>query len=196
MVWLALWGEARPAPSLPDLVLQHVPYVPWVDRYNYFIWLFAYVPIGLTLLWLDAARFVRYMVTSGLLSLVRGVCIVVTGLGPVNGVDVHAGLDDASRWASFLTLVSPFGFFNPEGGAVVSLTKDLFFSGHTATTFLLLLYVWRFKKLRMVMLVMHVLVVTSVFFAHLHYTIDVIGAYAITFSLFAIREQRPLISTA
>lgn len=190
MVWLALWAEARPAPSLPDWVLQHVPYVPWVDRWNYFIWLLAYLPVGLTLLRVDGARFIRYMVSSGLLSLVRGVCIAVTGLGPVNGVDVHAGLDDAARSAAFWRLITPFGFFNPEGGAQVSLTKDLFFSGHVSTTFLLLLYVWRFKTLRMIMIFMHIVVVVTVFMAHLHYTIDVIGAYAITLSLFVTRERQ------
>jgi len=190
MVWLALWSEARPAPSLPDLVLEQVPYLPWVDRWNYFIWLFAYLPIGLTLLWVDTPRFIRYMVSSGLLSLVRGVCIVVTGLGPVNGSDLHAGLSDADRWQAFWRLVTPFGFFSSEGGAQVSLTKDLFFSGHTATTFLLLLYVWRFEKLRKAMILMHIIVVVSVFLAHLHYTIDVIGAYAITFSLFVLRERK------
>lgn len=190
MLWLALWAEARPAPSVPDWVLQHVPYVPWVDRWNYFIWLFAYVPVGLTLLWVDGARFIRYMVSSGLLSLVRGACIAVTGLGPVNGLDVHAGLDEAARSAAFWRLVTPFGFFSPEAGAQVSLTKDLFFSGHVSTTFLLLLYVWRFKALRMPMIVMHIVVVVTVFMAHLHYTIDVIGAYAVTLSLFVIRERQ------
>jgi membrane-associated phospholipid phosphatase len=70
----------------------------------------------------------------------------------------------------------------------VYLTKDLFFSGHTATTLLLLLYAWRDPPLRWAMLVGHVAVVASVFFSHLHYTIDVVGAYAITFSLFVLRE--------
>ena len=86
MVWLALWAEARPAPGpLPDLVLDHVPYLEWVDRQNYLLWLGAYVPIALWLLATDAARFVRYMYTSGWLALVRGLCIVATGLGPVRG---------------------------------------------------------------------------------------------------------------
>ena len=47
------------------------------------------------------------------------------------------------------------------------LTKDLFFSGHTSTTLLLLLYVWRYPGLRAAMVAAHVLVVMSVFFAHL-----------------------------
>jgi hypothetical protein len=186
MVWLALWAEARPAPTLPDLVLAHVPYVAWVDHANYLIWLAAYLPVALALLLLEPARFCRYMVSSGLVALVRGACIVVTGLGPVNGADLNAGMDFPHRAQAFWNLVSPFGFF--AGGAQVYLTKDLFFSGHTATTFLLLLYVWRFPRLRWAMLAGHLLVVATVFFSHLHYTIDVVGAYAIAFTLFFLRE--------
>ncbi|MFZ5445374.1 MAG: phosphatase PAP2-related protein [Myxococcota bacterium] len=191
MVWLALWAEARPVSGrLPDLVLDAVPYVPLVDRYNYLLWLVSYVPVALWLLWRDVDRFVRYMVSSGLIALVRGVSIVVTGLGPVRGDDLHAGMDFDTRLGAFLHLITPFGFFDTGAGARVYLTKDLFFSGHTATTLLLLLYVWRYPALRAVMLVTHVAVVASVFLAHLHYTIDVIGAYAVTLTLFTLREGR------
>ena len=68
------------------------------------------------------------------------------------------------------------------------LTKDLFFSGHTATTFVLLLYLWRFPRLRVPATVAHVAVVASVLFSHLHYAIDVAGAYAVAFSIFVLRE--------
>lgn len=190
MMWMALWAEARSAPRLPDVLLEWVPYVSWVDRYNYILWLVAYVPVALWLLAKDAERFIRYMVSSGLIALVRGVCIMATGLGPVRGDDLHAGMSFDTRLGAFLHLMTPFGFFDTGAGARVYLTKDLFFSGHTATTLLLLLYVWRYPALRGVMLAAHVLVVLSVFFAHLHYTIDVIGAYAITLTLFTLREGR------
>lgn len=188
MMWMALWAEARSAPRLPDAVLEWVPYVPWVDRYNYILWLVAYVPVALWLLAKDSERFIRYMMSSGLIALIRGVCIMATGLGPVQGDDVHAGMSFDTRLNAFLQMITPFGFFDTGAGARVYLTKDLFFSGHTATTLLLLLYVWRYPSLRAVMLAAHVLVVLSVFFAHLHYTIDVIGAYAITLTLFTLRE--------
>lgn len=189
MLYLALWAEARPAPGgLPDLVLDAVPYVPWLDRGNYLLWLIAYVPVGLWLLWTDASRFVRYMVSSGILALLRGLCVIATGLGPVHGADVNAGMTEAVRSQAFWHLANPLGLFAPGGTAHVFLTKDLFFSGHTGTTFLLLLYVWRYPKLRAVMAVGHVVVVASLFFSHLHYTIDVLGAYAVTFTLFFVRE--------
>lgn len=130
----------------------------------------------------------RYQISGGLLALMRGACILATGLGPVEGPDLHAGMDHATRVRVFFDLGTPWGLFNPDAGLRLSLTKDLFFSGHTATTLLLLLYVWPWPRARVAMLALHVLVVASVFFAHLHYTIDVIGAYAITFALFALRE--------
>ena len=187
MTWMALWAEARPAPHLPDALVDAVPYVPWVDRLNYVAWVLAYVPVALGLLWEDAPRFVRYMVTAGWLALLRGACILATGLGPVRGPDVNAGMDAATRWQAFLEIASPVGVFGRDS-AHVYLTKDLFFSGHTATTFLLLLYAWRNPRLRWPMLAGHVVVVASVFLSHLHYTIDVVGAYALTFSLFVLRE--------
>jgi hypothetical protein len=188
MLFMALIAEARAAPTLPDPVIAWVPYVDVAARYNYLLWIAAYVPIALMLLKRDGEVFIRYMVTAGLLALVRGACLLATGLGPVHGPDLNAGMGDAARWSAFARLVTPVGFFDTNAGARVSLTKDLFFSGHTATTFLLLLYVWRWPDLRRVMLAAHLLVVATVFLAHLHYTIDVIGAYAVTFSIFVLRE--------
>ncbi len=46
-------------------------------------------------------------------------------------------------------------------------------------------------RLRAPAIAAHVLVVASVFLAHLHYAIDVAGAYAVTFALFALREGWP-----
>ncbi|MGQ0503985.1 MAG: phosphatase PAP2-related protein [Myxococcaceae bacterium] len=187
MTWLILLAEARPAPTLPDALLSRVPYVGWVDRSNYLLWLGAYVPLALLLLYRDLNRFCRYMVSAGWIALLRGLCILATGLGPVHGADVNAGMGAARRWQALFEILSPIDFFG-RGAARTYLTKDLFFSGHVSTTFLLLLYLWPFPRLRWAMLTTHLLVVASVFFSHLHYTIDVIGAYAITFSLFAVRE--------
>ena len=59
--------------------------------------------------------------------------------------------------------------------------KDLFFSGHTSTMFLLFLTA-KSKNLRMVFLLLTILVAVCVIIQHVHYSIDVIaapiGAYA------------------
>ena len=129
------------------------------------------------------------METAGLVALARGVCICLTGLGPVHGPDLNAGMTAAQQNQAFFQLLTP-RFFSGDSPAHLYLTKDLFFSGHVATTFLLLLYVWPMRPLRWAMLAAHVLVVASVFLSHLHYSIDVVGAYAVTYALFALRERR------
>lgn len=190
MTAAAVWNELRPAPSVPDLVLAHVPYVSWVSRANYLLWLVAYVPLSLALLWAGPRRFARYTVTAGLVSLARGATLVLTGLGAPDPVTSGAGIAGHYPVQAFLELLSPWQVF-ANGAMAAYLTKDLFFSGHTATTFLLMLYVWRWKPLRVPAVVAHVAVVVSVFLSHLHYAIDVVGAYAIAFAIFALREGWP-----
>ena len=120
----------------------------------------------------------------------RGATLLLTGLGAPDPAHAGPGIAGHSPWQAFLELVSPWQVF-AHGSMRAYLTKDLFFSGHTATTFLLLLYVWDRPRLRWLALAGHVLVVASVFLAHLHYAIDVAGAYAVTFTLFALREGWP-----
>lgn len=183
MLGLALWNEARPAPTLPDWVLARVPRVEWIAHHNYHLWLLAYVPPALWLLRRNRARFLEFLWWGGWLSLLRGLCICATGLGPVDGVDVNAGLDAATRWQAWLTIVNPLGALTTDAPHVY-LTKDLFFSGHTASTFLLWLYCRGERHLGPAALAAHLLTVGVVFTAHLHYTIDVLGAWAITYALF------------
>lgn len=190
MTALALANEYRPAPTLPDALISTLPYLPWVDRLNYLAWLVLYLPLSAALLFGDVRRWGRYMVTGGLVSLARGVCIAVTGLGPPDPAHTGDGLAGRGFLEAFADLLSPVAVF-AHGAARTYLTKDLFFSGHTATTFLMLLYLWNKPRLRWPALAAHVLVVSTVLFAHLHYTIDVLGAYAVTFSVFALREWRP-----
>lgn len=190
MMALCLLAERRPAPHLPDLIVDRLPYLSWVDRWNSWLLLVCYIPVSVLLLLRDPARFCRYTVSTGLLSLCRGVCIVLTGLGPVHGADINAHMPARVAWAAWLELVSPFGLLVRDAPHLY-MTKDLFFSGHTGVTFLLLLYVSRDRLLRRIMLPCHLLVVGSVFLAHLHYSIDVVGAYAVAFAIFALREGWP-----
>ncbi|MFN7135764.1 MAG: phosphatase PAP2-related protein, partial [Myxococcales bacterium] len=190
MTALALWAERRPAPSLPDVGIALIPYVPWVDRLNYVAWLLLYTPLTVLLLVSEPRRWVRYMVTGGLISLARGLCIAVTGLGPPDPVQAAGLAAHVPYWQGLVELLSPVDVF-ARGAARTYLTKDLFFSGHTATTFLVVLYLWHRPRLRWVALAAHVVVVGTVLVSHLHYTIDILGAYAVTFAIFALREWQP-----
>lgn len=197
MLALSLWAEDRAAPHLPDVLIERIPYQATIDRINHLVLALAYLPAAFVLLFVDPRRFCRYNVTSGLLSLLRGLCIAATGLGPVRGADQHAGLfstvtarETGLFWRALGELSSPFGLLSRDAPHVY-LHKDLFFSGHTAVTFLLLLYAWPHRRLAAVVLLGHVVVVLSVFLSHLHYTIDVVGAYAVALSLYALREGWP-----
>ena len=65
------------------------------------------------------------------------------------------------------------------------LTKDLFFSGHTATLFLLFLLAEK-KLLKSFFLTSTILVAMSVLFQHVHYSIDVFAAPFFAYCSFII----------
>ncbi len=195
MLLLSLLTEGRPAPSLPDSVLAHVPRLPWLDAHNYLIWLCCYVPPALLLWRRDRQAFLHFLYLGGFLSLLRGVTVGLTGLGPVDGGDVNVGLHGQALLAAWLTLVNPLtSLFG--NAAHVYLTKDLFFSGHVSSTFLLWLYCRGdrgdrgHRALSAMAFAGHAVSVALVFLCHLHYTIDVVGAWAITYALFAWAERR------
>jgi hypothetical protein len=93
-----------------------------------------------------------------------------------------------------LTHISPFPtralidstFFTKEAFNGIFTGNDLFFSGHTGIPFLLALMFWENKTLRIIFLSFSVMFALVVLLGHLHYSIDVLSAYFITFSIFHI----------
>jgi len=84
--------------------------------------------------------------------------------------------------ASIIPLTDPFVEFF---GGGQTLYKDLFFSGHTSTMFLLFL-TNADKKLKSVFLVCTVLVGICVLIQHVHYTIDVLAAPFFAYTCYRI----------
>jgi hypothetical protein len=93
-----------------------------------------------------------------------------------------------------LTHISPFPthaiisspFFNKEVFNGIFTGNDLFFSGHTGIPFLLALIFWHNKTLRYIFLGFSVMFAVVVLLGHLHYSIDVLSAYFITYAIFDI----------
>lgn len=81
-----------------------------------------------------------------------------------------------------LILVDPFVEFFGTGK---TLTKDLFFSGHTATLFILFLSADN-KYLKLFFLISTIGVAVSVLLQHVHYSIDVFAAFLFTFACYSI----------
>ena len=179
--------ERIPAATLSDRLISVTPFIPIIARYNYHLWLAAYIPLALWFWRIDRDRFVAFLYTGGVLSLLRGLSIFVTTLGPVRGADVNAGRSFSFLIEAWLDLINPIPTLT-SSVANIYLTKDLFFSGHTSSTFLLWLYVRSYRRIGAMALAAHLFIVATVFLSHLHYTIDVIGAWAITFSVFTLSE--------
>ena len=183
-----LFNELRPAPTVPDLVLALLPRLDWLAHINYYLWIACYFPPALYLLYRDRKLFARFIILDGIISLSRGLMIPLTGLGPPHGADLNA-MRPFSLWTTWWQLVNPYRALVGDTAGIY-LTKDMFFSGHIATTFLLYLFARRLgKRESRVFLVLQIFSLLVVFFSHLHYTIDVIGAYAITFTVFTLGNR-------
>lgn len=65
---------------------------------------------------------------------------------------------------------------------------DLFFSGHTGLPFLMALVFWQKMYLRIIFIVTAILFGVVVLLAHLHYSIDVLSAFFITYTIFHLSE--------
>ena len=74
------------------------------------------------------------------------------------------------------------------GGPNVLITKDLFFSGHTSNLFLIYLCLQK-KKDRQFAFLATAIVALLVLVQHVHYSIDVIGAFIFTYCLFQITKN-------
>jgi hypothetical protein len=70
-------------------------------------------------------------------------------------------------------------------GTGIQINKDLFFSGHTATMFLLYL-VSANKLLKNIYLVLTFLIAICVLIQHVHYTIDILSAPFFTFGSYSL----------
>lgn len=85
---------------------------------------------------------------------------------------------------TIIELKDPFIEFFGSGD---TFTKDLFFSGHTATSFLLFLAM-KNKYIKPIFLVISISMATFVLLQHVHYTVDVIAAPFFAYGSFKLSE--------
>jgi len=84
-----------------------------------------------------------------------------------------------------ILLDDPFVQFFAKGDI---LTKDLFFSGHTGTLFLLFLLAEN-KTLKTIFLILTLMVGTAVLLQHVHYSIDVFVAPFVAYGSYKIIKK-------
>ncbi len=149
-----------------DLILDHVPTFQVDDLFVYgafLMWLFVLLVL------LYAPRTFPFVFKAlALFIVIRSFFIILTHIGG----PAHEALLDPNRVFDKLTF-----------------SGDLFFSGHTGFPFLLALIFWESKMLRGIFLVSSVVFALAVLMGHLHYSIDVFGAFFITDSIFRIAQR-------
>ncbi len=91
-----------------------------------------------------------------------------------------------------LTHLGPFPLEIPITSSIFinkfSFSGDLFFSGHTGLPFLLALIFWRNKPWRYFFIISSIFFGIVVLLGHLHYSIDVLSAFFITYTIYHIAK--------
>jgi hypothetical protein len=121
------------------------------------------------------AIFLRIIISLVLLLLLRMLTIYLVALDPPEGL---------------IKLKDPLTSLT-YGGSGVFMTKDLFFSGHTSNLFMFYLCLQK-RGDKLFVLVGTIIVAALVLVQHVHYSVDVIGAFIITF--FLVKGVKWLIS--
>lgn len=161
------YATARAGAPVGDIILDNIPVLNWG-------WLYAYGPI---FFWLIIAGFVfcepkkiPFVIKSiALFVVVRSIFVTLTHLG-VSPADLPADFN-----SNFIKRLSYGG--------------DLFFSGHTGMPFLMALTFWQNKYLRIFCIISAIFFGAVVLAVHMHYSIDVLAAFFITYTIFHLAED-------
>jgi membrane-associated phospholipid phosphatase len=154
--------------SVTDIILSNTRVY---DVGGIFVWGSIILTVFCIFVVLNRINYVPFMMKSiALFTLIRSVFVSLTHMSPF---PTHAIISSV--------------FFNREAFAGIFTGNDLFFSGHTGLPFLLALMVWNLdKRLRYIFLGFSLLFAAVVLLGHLHYSIDVLAAFFITYTIFHI----------
>ena len=157
--------EKRPGVLLHDWVLAQIP--PHNVSVAIFAIIWGMIIFALIRAIYSPSIYIIYCWTLIFVTIARFTCIILVPLAPPLG---------------FITLTDPLtGVFY--GHALI--TKDLFFSGHTATlTLIVLCLEKRTDKIIAVFAVIAVAILLLV--QHIHYTVDILAAPVIVYALYRV----------
>lgn len=162
-----IYATSRASNFVEDIILSNTPVF---DVEVFFVYgalaLITFIA-GLCLTNPKQAPFILYALT--LFIFIRSIFVSLTHLGPFPG---RAAFDATQGIGAFF---AQFMF----GG-------DLFFSGHTGIPFLMALLFWEQKILRYIFLTWSIAFGITVLLGHLHYSIDVLAAFFITYTIYQL----------
>ncbi len=153
-----------PSVVAPDLILDHIPTISFISPFFVYGYVIIIAVLLLYPLFFKVNELHRVINQFSLLVMVRAAFTCFTHL------------QSPSDAASFTV---------PWIIASITFQNDLFFSGHTAVTFLGFL-LFRKEKIGYFFLVASILMAITVLLMHVHYTIDVLSAFFITYGTFNI----------
>ena len=151
--------------SVTDIILSNTRVY---DVGGIFVWGSVILTLFCVVIALRRPNYLPFLMKSiALFTLIRSLFVSLTHISPF---PTHALID-----STFFTNTVFTGIFTG---------NDLFFSGHTGIPFLLALIFWENKNLRIIFLSFSIMFAIVVLLGHLHYSIDVLSAYFITFTIF------------
>ncbi len=190
MQTLALFAETKRGPSLPDRLHEWVTPRREFDWVNNQVWFILLIVSIFYLCLFRKKSAILYLLIGSLVSIFRGIFIFLTSLGPPFALYSQIPQEIIQLKFEGITLSLLFKHWLPlsilwdNDSGVFFLTQDLFFSGHTASTFLLLICLKKKDLLYYIFLFYHINTVVFLILTHEHYTIDILGAYFVVYSCF------------
>ncbi len=164
--YAGLYAGERASNSVTDIILSNTHVYDLDSLFVFGSW-FLFIAIAILAIWrpLKAPFTLK---TVALFVIIRAIFFSVTHIGP---------------FPTEVTL-SPGGFLS-----YFVFGADLFFSGHTGLPFLMALVYWQEKWLRYLFIFTSGLMAIVVLLTHLHYTIDVLSAWFISYGIYKIAEK-------
>lgn len=160
--YAGLYATEKASNFVSDLILDNIPVFAVDDIFVYgpvVLWVF----VGL-LSFSEPKRLPFLLKSIALFILIRSLFVTLTHLGPFpDQLNINYSSDFVKKFT--------FG-------------ADLFFSGHTGLPFLLALVFGRNRLLRVLFTLVAVFFGAVVLMGHLHYSIDVLSAFFITYAIY------------
>ncbi len=161
--YTSVYATSHASNYVEDIVLSNIPVF---DVGSIFVWGAVALIVFIVLLCFSHPKRVPFLLhTLSLFFFIRGTFVALTHLAPYPTkapLDIDLGVLFAKQF----------------GGA------DLFFSAHTGIPFLMALVFWKYRMLRIIFLLWSGLFAVVVLLGHLHYSIDVVSAFFITYTIY------------
>ncbi len=162
--YAVLYATENASNSVTDVILSNIRVYDVDGIFIYgplFLWIFTAF-----ILLVQPRRLPFTLKSIGLFVLIRSLFITLTHIGPF---PTQAAVP-----------------FTGVLGSIFSSGADLFFSAHTGLPFLLALIFWDNIRLRIFFIISALIFGTVVLLGHVHYTIDVLSAFFITYTIYHI----------